>query len=43
VKKDADKLQVTIQQLQVKNKNLRQELEEMEAQLDDAEVIKPTH
>lgn len=37
-KGEREKLQVTIQQLQLKNKNLRQELEDVEGQLEEAEA-----
>ena len=43
MKKASETLQVTVQQLQMKNKNLRQELEEVETQLDEAEVCVISH
>lgn len=38
VRAEKEKVHATIQQLQMKNKNLRQEVEQLEADLEDAEV-----
>ena len=39
VENESGKFQVTIQQLQMKNKNLRLKVEDIESQLDEAEVV----